>query len=255
MSATPSPLPAVQPERDTEPHPTPILTNEQRYGLDCATSTEGKATSIALAGFVAVGRYYSMHTNMPQKNLTREEAIHLTQAGLSVFVVYQDAHNKAQDFDYGRGQEAATNALDIAHNRIQQPQGSAIYFAVDYDASQSDYDTHIKPFFEGVNQTFTQGGSPYRVGVYGSGLICENTKRDGLAQLFWLSQSLGFRDSRSFLDSNQWTLSQHLPQNLDGLDYDPDLINPDLRDFGQFRIYQKSGDRLSSYLNRLIEWV
>ena len=57
--------------------------------------------------------------------------------------------------------------------------GSAIYFAVDYNAPQPDIKGTIDQYFRGVTAGLATaaGSKEYRIGVYGSGAVCEYLKR------------------------------------------------------------------------------
>jgi hypothetical protein len=55
-----------------------------------------------------------------------------------------------------------------------------------------------------------------------------------LAELAWLSCSTGWSGSKAFVQSDRWTLRQHLPALVGGLDADPNernLQRPDIGDF------------------------
>jgi Domain of unknown function (DUF1906) len=82
----------------------------------------------------AIGRYYSAEANK-WKRMSSREAQALSSAGIEIWVVYQNAHNDDQSFSARKGRQEAQEALEYAQNVIGQPQGTAIYFAADYDAS------------------------------------------------------------------------------------------------------------------------
>ena len=115
----------------------------------------------------------------------------------------------------------------MAHGEIEQPAGSAVYFAVDFDASAAEIRSAIIPYFRGVARAFADdNGLPvYRVGVYGSGAVCAAVLDAGLAELAWLSCSTGWSGYRAFLASGRWTLKQHLPAMIAGLDADANDAN------------------------------
>ncbi|MDD7909209.1 DUF1906 domain-containing protein [Pseudovibrio exalbescens] len=195
-----------------------------RYAIDTTDDLSNSVAQLKANDIVAVGRYLSLSD---WKRIQRNEAVALTQNGIQIFTVYQDAQNAPGDFSAAYGTQNGTTALQQAQ-AIGQPAGSAIYFAVDYDASQNDYDTRIKPYFEAVR---TALAGRYKPGVYGSGLICQNLLNDRLVDYCWLSESSGYRDHQTFLDSGNWNLSQEPATNA----YDKDLINPQKPDFGGFR--------------------
>jgi hypothetical protein len=121
---------------------------------------------------------------------------------------------------------------------IFQTSGSAIYFGVDYDASESEIRDNIIPFFQGVKESFGQAAGAhaphFRIGVYGSGLVCRLLRDGGHVELTFLSQSTGHREHGVFLNSMNWNLSQKAEATLCGMDGDPDDTNPTKPDTGSF---------------------
>ncbi|WP_063288285.1 MULTISPECIES: DUF1906 domain-containing protein [unclassified Pseudovibrio] len=200
-------------------------------GVDGAASAEVLASSLAKKGYKAIGRYYS---KSDWKRLTQTEAQQLIAAGLTVFTVYEDANNSAAQFSSETGTAQAQEAMRQAQTVIRQPKGTAIYFAVDYDASEQDHDQHIRPYFEAINQAFSEAGSPYKVGVYANGLINQKLLDDKLVDFTWLSQSTGFRNYQEFKDSNKWNILQGPPVRISGTDFDSDTMNLSQGSFGGF---------------------
>ena len=100
-------------------------------GLDASVDCSRFAERLATAGMKFAARYYS---NTRAKTLTASEARKLSNAGLQLMVVFQDANNRLEVFTAARGTSAAAKALDLAA-AAGQPAGSAIYFAVDFDPS------------------------------------------------------------------------------------------------------------------------
>ncbi len=204
--------------------------------LDTSQSTANLINCLKQNGIVAVGRYYAGDRAL-SKVLTAAEASALSAAGIKIWTVYQDSQNQVADFNQSKGSAAASAALSYAQTVIGQPKGSGIYFAVDFDASATDFSSAITPFFEAIKTVFSAAGSPYRIGVYGSGLVCQGLLNASLVQLTWLSQSKGFQQTAEFSASNRWNLTQQLSVsnfcNFDD-DIDPDVINPAIADFGGF---------------------
>ncbi len=200
-------------------------------GVDVAASAEVLAGTLAKKGYKAVGRYYS---KSDWKRLTPTEAQQLIAARLTLFTVYQDANDSAAQFNAETGTAQAQEAMRQAKTVIRQPEGTAIYFAVDYDASQQDHDQNIRPYFEAINQAFSEAGSPYKIGVYANGLINQNLLDDKLVDFTWLSQSTGFRDYDKFKESNKWNILQGPPVTISGTDFDSNTINLSRGSFGGF---------------------
>src|SRR5262249_10382850 len=118
--------------------------------------------------------------------------------------------------------------------------GSAIYFSVDFDASASDLNDNVAPYFQGIRRAFAEesgGTSDYRIGAYGSGFVCTSLTQKGLAEFIWLAMSRGFRGTSEALSAGQFHLAQRAPaQTLCGLDVDFNDSNPAKPDFGAFVI-------------------
>lgn len=203
--------------------------------LDANVRTTSKLACFGQNGIKAVGRYYTKNASNP-KLLSASEAKALSQAGLLIWAVYQDRQNQVADFSQAKGLAAGNKAIEHARDVIEQPKGTAIYFAVDFDATSAQYNAAIKPYFEGVAQALTAAGNPYVAGVYGSGMVCQRLLDAGLVKFTWVSMSSGFTGTAAFLATNRWNIRQHLDTDFCGLNIDPDTINPLLADFGAFAV-------------------
>jgi len=164
-----------------------------------------------LAGIDFVARYYSTTTHQPEKVLTRSEAQAISAAGMAIVTVYEDLPTQVGYFSTSRGRRDGVNAYHTAVD-LGQPRGSGIYFAVDYDANQSDIANAISDYFRGVRQGFAdaaQGVTPlYSIGVYGSGACCDWIKAHlGIASYAWLAESSGWQGSRTYTD---WNIKQSI---------------------------------------------
>ena len=181
-------------------------------------------------GFTTALRYYTALGG--PKRLSRAEAEALVRYGFKLGVVYQDRGNAAEFFSEERGRSAALRALNYAMQEIGQPFGSAIYFAVDFDASKAEIRDHIVPHFRALRAALVEPGQPtpaYAVGAYGSGLVLRTLLDAGLIEFAWLSMSTGFRESAAFLQSGRWNLHQRLevadaPTPAGPFSYDPNEI-------------------------------
>jgi hypothetical protein len=209
-------------------------------GLDTTVELTRYAQALhEVHGFDFALRYYSHNA---AKNLSLGEARALSAAGLQIGVVWETSGTHPGFFTLAQGVADGSAAHRMAFDAIGQPSGSAIYFAVDYDASQADLDGPVSNYFTGVHAgLFAAGGGQqlYQVGVYGSGLCCATLRERGAAAFSWLSQSTGFAGSESYARTLQYELIQYLPQRLviDGVTLlvDPDATHPD-RPAGLFRV-------------------
>jgi Rv2525c-like, glycoside hydrolase-like domain len=188
-------------------------------GFDTTSDCSDKAAEIREAGYDFVARYLSKSSS---KMITPDEAQELSDKGLAIVLVYEDGPTGADYFSNARGQVDAARAAQQA-NALGAPDGTTIYFAVDYDASGDDHSGVISEYFQGVNSglsTFAAAGNPrYRVGIYGSGASCIAITNAGLATHGWLAQATGWRGHGAY---TSWSISQGMPGHVLGLSVDPD---------------------------------
>lgn len=218
--------------------------------IDSAQPATLVAGHLARAGIRVVMRYYNhKDINLPGKRLTRAEARALTEAGLSIGAVFQQRGGgnggHIGDLTAKTGERDARRALQVAAD-IGQPQGSAIYFAVDWDFIKESELVSIGAYFGEVGAALA--GS-YRVGVYGSGHVCDRLLTKGLVNFAWLSQSQGWSGYDGFLKSQRWALAQGQITTLPGTDYryDPNYSNTAFPDFGQFKLNAGAGEFASDH--------
>ncbi len=184
-------------------------------GVDSSSVvTPSAAHCLAQHGFTFVARYYRSHKSK-LNGLTREEALAISAAGLNIVAIFQYAGTKAA---YFTAAQAAVDVHDAFEQiaEVQQPMGSAIYFAVDYNATQDDVDGPIRDYFKIVSAALRP---KYLPGVYGSGATCAAMVAAGLADFAWLAQSVGFLGTDGF---TSWSIKQGMPHKFCGLDTDPD---------------------------------
>jgi hypothetical protein len=201
---------------------------EMAKGLDVQVDCSSKIDCLTSEGFQFVGRYYN--TNNPSKNLRLAEAQALSAAGITTVVVWENGFpTKASYFSNAKGVSDAAAALKMS-SEIGQPVGSAIYFAVDYDATAADVSGPISQYFQGVKSVFDAAEQQYAIGVYGSGATCQSLLDAGLVTFTWLSQSTGFRGSKTFTAFN---IKQGPEATICGMDGDGDDA-PDVAACGGF---------------------
>lgn len=189
----------------------PVVTEAPRGGLSTGIdlATDARDVSLELKGsrvdFVA--RYYR-HPTSRWPTLTAEEARTVSGMGKHLVAVFESHSHRADYFSYGSGYTDGMAAYRQAKT-IGQPPGSAIYFAVDYNAPQSDIAGPVEQYFRGVHAGLAAaaGRKPeYRVGVYGSGAVCRHIKDRRLAEYAWLSGSTAWSGYGSFAE---WSIKQH----------------------------------------------
>jgi hypothetical protein len=202
--------------------------------IDVSFNCGGSAGFLAGAGVQTIIRYYSRDTGVPEKRLTRKEALQFAAAGVRLGIVHEARHgDRVSAFSQALGELDGAYAREYGANTIGQPAGSAIYFGCDFDASNSEVQNSIIPYFRGVATAFAAPGpnSTYRVGVYGSGRTCAALLNAQLAEFAWLAQSKGWADYKVFRDSRKWSLLQALPAKVGEIECDPDTRNGDFGDF------------------------
>lgn len=222
------------------PPPTPALTPiVSRFPLiiDTATDTRPYLAALKAAGVQSVFRYYATaaQPEVPQKQLTVAERDAILDAGMSIGSVFQYYSNVPANIHAERGRQDGDTVLARVA-AFGQPQGSAVYFGVDFDWAPSDTAkrTSIIDYFTEVSARVKPAG--YRVGVYGSGATCSAVLDAGLAELAWLVNSPGHTGAASFYNSRRWRLFQN---GLDtkvagGIQIDTNIIAPGQGDFGQW---------------------
>jgi hypothetical protein len=137
-------------------------------GIDYSFSRPAPG-AIKASGIDFVMRYLSDH---PEKNLTLPEAKSLSDAGLSIVTVWENAADDVASGQPG-GVHAATQGL-VQLEECGAPEDAVIYFTVDEDVPEEA----AIAYFTGVNDIM---GSPLSVGVYGSGAVCFGLKQQRLA--------------------------------------------------------------------------
>ncbi len=209
-----------------------------RRTIDVAMNVSGFADQLHHAGVRTVIRYYN-HRNssvLPTKRLDPPEAEVLADAGLNLMTVFQQrggAGGHIEDLDAESGSADATRALELAA-ALGQPEGSAIYFAVDHDFYKQSELNSIRPYFERVREVL---GNRYRVGCYGSGTVGGTMQRAGLVDLIWLAGATGWSGTKDMLQTDAWALFQkdlHKTWPGGGFSYDGNVLNPAFPDHGQF---------------------
>ncbi len=210
--------------------------------IDTPYNTSSRLSCLGAADVHTIIRYYNFSNsrNLPDKRLTLAEAQAISAQGMQIAVVFQQRQNQLADFSRCKGLAAGRRAFRYAQDDINQPAHSAIYFAVDFDASSSELENNIAPYFAGVKQAFTEqcnDTAQYRIGAYGSGLVCETLLEQGLSDLTWLSMSTGYRGTREALAAGKYNLAQQPPSTqLCGIGVDYNNPNPQNPDFGAFTV-------------------
>jgi len=168
----------------------------------------------------------------------REPAI-LIRHGLSIVSLYQYRNNLPEKFvkgleDTGSAQaEAAADATAALEQArlVGQPEGSAIYFGVDFNVTPATV-APVLDYFRAMSRTI---GNHYALGVYGNGFVNHTLRAEKLAAYNWISASRAHEETVAFYNSGQWHLFQNQVDRRwfaparkcgTGLDVDTNLQNP-----------------------------
>jgi hypothetical protein len=187
-------------------------------------------------GFVA--RYYrDPSSRWPA--LSPDEARRLSALGVKIVTVWEWHSSNPAYFTYASGYNDALSAYRQAKS-IGQPPGSAIYFAVDFNARGAAV-VAVDQYFRGIAAGLAAAGRgrpEYRVGVYGSGAVCAAVRGAGLAQYAWLSGSTAWDGTAGYSD---WSIRQGAQgARFANLSFDHDS-NEARADYGGFQIGNYAG--------------
>jgi hypothetical protein len=200
-------------------------------GIDLPIDSRDVAQELKGSGLHFVARYYrSPLSRWP--TLSAEEARTVSSNGMKLVAIWEYLSNKPEHFTYERGYADAVTAYQQAR-AIGQPSGSAIYFAVDFNAPERHISGAVDQYFRGVRAALAAAGGgspPYRVGVYGSGAVCGYLKRMQLADYAWLSASTAWSGSRDYGD---WNIKQGRRSTMLSFDHD---VNEAQGDYGGFTV-------------------
>jgi Rv2525c-like, glycoside hydrolase-like domain len=183
-------------------------------------------------GIKTVIRYYDHEDEtLPGKTLRAAERNLILTNGFQTAVVFQHHNNRFASFTALRGQQDAERSLLLAQENLQ-PKGSAIYFGVD-GPWQAAYElANVAAYFRELKARLA--GLSYRIGVYGSGLVCNMLLSTGLAELCWLGAPTSWPDYHAYYQTRKWGLAQLRTSQCGGRSVDFNLANDSVADYGQF---------------------
>jgi len=192
----------------------------------------------------------------------REPTI-LIRNGLSIVSLYQYRNNLPEKFlkgleDTGSAKaEAAADAkaaLDQAR-LVGQPEGSAVYFGVDFNVTSASVDPVLE-YFRVMGQTV---GGHYAIGIYGNGFLNRILRQEKLVAYNWISASRSHEETVAFYNSGQWHLFQNQVDRRwfgptgkcsIGLDVDTNLQNPSAPSIGAWGAGEVDSSRNKKIFNQ-----
>ncbi len=233
-------LPAVLLAACSTPRTAPtIVQNPQSSGYASGIDMPTDASDVlgqlqGRPGLQFVARYYRDPSSR-WPSLSPAEAQRLSSLGYKDRYGLGEWHSSSPDyFTYASGYSDALSSIRQA-KIVGQPPGSAIYFAVDFNARDAAL-YQVDQYFRGVNAGLAAAGggrSEYRVGVYGSGAVCEAIRGAGLAQYTWLTGSTAWDGTVGYAG---WNIRQaEQGGRFPGLPFDHDA-NDARNDYGGFQL-------------------
>ena len=162
--------------------------NLRRFqGLDTAARCGDHAAAIRASGRVWIGRYLTR--GIDWRTLLPDEAKAHSAAGLHILSLGQNRNNAPAYFTKENGEKDA--AAFIGHaERLEQPPGSAIWYASDTDQIPSTLD-ELALYFDAVATAMAR--TPWAVGIYGDPDACIAMTDAGLVRFTMLANAPGWR--------------------------------------------------------------
>lgn len=202
--------------------------------IDTNHDTTRHLAALRAASVKTIIRYLSPINPTGEKCIKPAEAHAIAAAGLRLALVCEGWGDFAHGaISGGAGERDGEWCAKYAVS-VGAPAGACIYFAVDTDANTAQIRKLVLPYFAAIAAAFQETGVQFRRGVYGSGNVCDAVLAARLADLSWLSCSMGWGGSRAYLAANTWALRQHVPATLCGIDCDPDDASGDFGEFVPF---------------------
>lgn len=184
-----------------------------RPAIGCDTATKLTPTQIQTLvdnGYRYVGRYVS---NTPggtlDKALTKTEVNNILNAGLELFLIFQESGNSVERFNSSTGIQNATSAIAAVKN-LGYSSFVPIYFAVDFDATDTQIKSNILPYFKAIVDTIKKDANDFQIGVYGTRNVCA-TVRDTypeVGRLFISDSSYGYSGNLGYTMPKTWSFDQ-----------------------------------------------
>ncbi len=193
--------------------------------LDCSINkvTGARAKLFKEQGYKYIGRYLTNDGPSGDdfdKKLEQYEIDAIFAEGMSIFPIYQTYHHLEDHFDYNNGYTDGNKAFNLAREKYGIPEGTTIYFPVDFDAYEYQVEDIITKYFLGVNKSFNETNY-YKVGIYGARNTCSIISEKELASYSFVSgMSIGFSGNLGFPLPDNWSFNQIFEDENLGIDND-----------------------------------
>ena len=168
-----------------------ISTGDQaRTATAADTITEviaARATTLTGGGYGVIGRYLTnVEGTTLDKKIKSGEPQTIFAYGMKLFPIFQTYADSASFFTRAQGYADALAAHDAALGHGLDA-GTVIYFAVDYDAVDTEIDGRVVPYFLGVEAGLRDRGRRYAHGVYGARNVCTRVANEAYTQWSFVS--------------------------------------------------------------------
>ena len=165
-------------------------------------------------GFRYIGRYLTNVDpfNEAGKKMTIKEIEVLHSAGLRIFPIFQESPRAPvpSDFNMEQGINDARKAVKAAV-KLGIPKGTIIYFALDCDMTEKDLTNYGIPYFQGINQLFSDSYHYYKIGVYGTRNSCTTLANQGYTiSSFVSNMSTSYSGNLGFSMPENWAFEQYV---------------------------------------------
>lgn len=185
-----------------------------RSAIACDTiyeMTSSRLNLLASNGFSIVGRYL---TNAPSGTLDKKikpgELSRIFNANFKFFPIFQESADYAAYFTAQKGTADLKSAFDAAVI-ARLPEHTVIYFAVDFDATDSNITSNILPYFQALHTAASAYCMPnyFNIGVYATRNVCQKVLDAGYAVTSFVSDlSSGYSGNMGFSMPSDWTFDQ-----------------------------------------------
>ncbi|MGL5438766.1 MAG: glycoside hydrolase domain-containing protein, partial [Filifactoraceae bacterium] len=183
--------------------------DKDRKGTACDCSQEvtpARAKTLKDNGYKIVGRYIA---GGEWKKLKVDEAKVIFDNGLRIFPIFQKSGNSVDSFNPFQGKLDGDEAIKSSLN-YGFPDGTTIYFAVDFDAVDDQVTSNIIPYFRMIKQSFFRyNPRKYKIGIYGARNICSRVSKEGISVNSFVSDmSTGFSGNLGYPLPEDWAFDQ-----------------------------------------------
>ena len=200
---------------------------------------------------IVVGRYISNSRFLLKpldKRLTEEEIKSYKKYNVKVALIYQENATTESCFKRVPGEHlqedgksfeyidetpynAGANVAEIAANSARDlgvPHGTYIFFAVNFDATDTEIDNTIIPWFKGIASQLQD----YEIGVYGTRLVCTKVTEAMPTRkvLAWYSDEANiYNGNMGYPVATNWIFRQiDVRLKYDGIEVDKNIKNTDI---------------------------